>query len=289
MTELKKTILGAIILLLFAPSAGFAASLLVSWNANSESDIAGYKVYCGTQSGVYSAPMDAGNATSFQLTNAQPGSTYYIALTAYNTANVESPYSAEIVAPVPILDSTIPTGTIIINSGSTVTSSPVVNLALSAVDTGGQVVAMKIKNDGEEWSGEGPYATTQSWALTTGDGVKTVYVMYKDAAGNWSNPVSATITLRLDTDGDGLPDAWEAAYGLDPSKPSDAALDSDLDGFSNLEEYYNNTNPVASTDGLPFSNAGKDLAYGPTRVYLDGSTSSDPPTLHLQCSWSVRR
>ena len=53
-----------------------------------------------------------------------------------------------------------------------------------------------------------------------------------------------------DTDGDGMPDAWEATFGLDPDDPSDAALDADADGLSNLQEYLAGTYPVsADSDG----------------------------------------
>ena len=53
-----------------------------------------------------------------------------------------------------------------------------------------------------------------------------------------------------DADGDGMPDAWEATFGLDPDDPSDAALDADADGLSNLQEYLAGTYPVsADSDG----------------------------------------
>ncbi len=54
----------------------------------------------------------------------------------------------------------------------------------------------------------------------------------------------------LDTDNDGLPDAWEDAYALDRLDPADASLDPDQDGFSNLEEHQAGTNPQDPASAL---------------------------------------
>lgn len=43
----------------------------------------------------------------------------------------------------------------------------------------------------------------------------------------------------LDTDRDGLPDAWELGVGLDPHDPTDRNGDRNGDGWTNLEEYVN--------------------------------------------------
>lgn len=47
-----------------------------------------------------------------------------------------------------------------------------------------------------------------------------------------------------DLDDDGMPSWWELQYGLDPNDPTDAALDYDNDGLTNLQEYIHSTNPL---------------------------------------------
>jgi len=46
-----------------------------------------------------------------------------------------------------------------------------------------------------------------------------------------------TSPTSLDTDGDGMPDGWEAKNGLNPTNARDASADSDGDGVTNLGEY----------------------------------------------------
>ena len=49
-----------------------------------------------------------------------------------------------------------------------------------------------------------------------------------------------------DTDHDGMADQWEINYCLDPENPDDGSQDSDGDGFTNLEEFLNGTQPRGS-------------------------------------------
>lgn len=75
-----------------------------------------------------------------------------------------------------------------------------------------------------------------------------------------------------DDDGDGLPDGYEDANGLNPSDASDASQDSDQDGLTNLEEYDIGTDPMAAdTDGDGL-NDGFEIDNG-----LDPRDASDCP------------
>lgn len=73
-----------------------AATVQVTWNPNTEPDLAGYKLYHGTASGQYGEPIDVGNVTGHVMEiTPQHGATYYFALTAYDTSGNESGYSDE--------------------------------------------------------------------------------------------------------------------------------------------------------------------------------------------------
>jgi hypothetical protein len=58
------------------------------------------------------------------------------------------------------------------------------------------------------------------------------------------------VTNDPDTDSDGIPDSVELAAGLNPGIATDAALDLDNDGQSNLEEYRSGTSITDGTSNL---------------------------------------
>ena len=59
-------------------AAGNASSpaVAVTWNASTAANVGGYKVYYGTSSGNYTASVDAGNNTSYQVSGLQQGIPY---------------------------------------------------------------------------------------------------------------------------------------------------------------------------------------------------------------------
>jgi hypothetical protein len=71
-----------------------AAQVVLTWSANTESDLAGYKVYYGTSSRNYGPAINAGNLTSYTLTGLNSG-IYFFAITAYDTSGNESAFSSE--------------------------------------------------------------------------------------------------------------------------------------------------------------------------------------------------
>ena len=74
---------------LTATAAGTGSATL-TWSANTEPDIAGYKIYVGTQSAVYNSPVTLGKVTSYLATSLPGGTTYFFSVTAYDSAGNES-------------------------------------------------------------------------------------------------------------------------------------------------------------------------------------------------------
>jgi fibronectin type 3 domain-containing protein len=79
-------------------NATTAGTAILAWNASTESDLTGYKVYRGTGSGTYGAPLAtlAKTTTNYTVAGLQNGTTYFFVITAYDSSGNESTYSNEV-------------------------------------------------------------------------------------------------------------------------------------------------------------------------------------------------
>jgi len=94
-----------VLIILSMAFAASATDITVVWDANSESDIAGYILFYGTSSSNYSNSIDVGNNTQYTLSDLIDGTTYYFAAKAYDTANNKSDYSEELIYTLPAANS----------------------------------------------------------------------------------------------------------------------------------------------------------------------------------------
>jgi hypothetical protein len=74
-----------------------------------------------------------------------------------------------------------------------------------------------------------------------------------DPNGNTSEFSATRTVTTIDADGDGMPDNWENAHLLNASSSTDANIDSDGDGFTNLQEFRTGTDPQLSTSRFAIS------------------------------------
>src|SRR5512133_3471675 len=91
-----------LICFLAGQTESFAETVALSWDANTESTLAGYKVYYadsptlpfnGTGAVEGASPINAQKLTTASISGLDPNRTHYFAITAYDTAGVESSYS----------------------------------------------------------------------------------------------------------------------------------------------------------------------------------------------------
>ena len=86
------------------------------------------------------------------------------------------------------------------------------------------------------------YGYEEKWVNALDEYVTKGYVTNPSEVGGWPDYKG---TPYQDTDGDGLPDDWETAHGLNPKDPSDATKDLNGDGYTNIEDFLNGLDPRA--------------------------------------------
>jgi hypothetical protein len=119
----KARIFGALVGLVLMLVAAHApaqstASVTLAWNPNTGNNTAGYQLYYGSSSQTYNDVLSVGNHTNATVLGLTPGVTYYFAVSALDTAGLESPLSKEIIFTPPV---------------STNSSAPVISLTSPSI------------------------------------------------------------------------------------------------------------------------------------------------------------
>jgi hypothetical protein len=133
---------------------------------------------------------------------------YYFVLTAIDTRGLESIPTPEV--------SSARLGIIAIHDGAAFAIHPLVTLAVTAVNPATPIAQMQFSHDGVSWSEAEAFAATKQWTLSAGDGVKTVYARFKESIGDWSSPVSASVTLDTQPPSLAIGNPSAAATGAGP-------------------------------------------------------------------------
>src|SRR5262249_10319851 len=73
-----------------------AQNVNLAWDPNAAPNIAGYRVYSGVSSGVYTQQLEVGTSTSVIVSNLVEGATYFFTVTDYDSSALESSRSNEV-------------------------------------------------------------------------------------------------------------------------------------------------------------------------------------------------
>jgi hypothetical protein len=168
----------------------------LAWDATSEPEVSGYKLYYGNGSGQYTQAIDVGNQTTYTL-SLPAGQTCYFAVTAYTSSGKESTFSNEVT-------------TTLAAQATTATATITVTQAKDADGDG--------LSDNEELT----YGTNPYVADTDGDGINDgEEFAFWGTAWNLDADNDGIINLLdPDADNDGFLDGLEIYYNLDPADPS---------------------------------------------------------------------
>jgi hypothetical protein len=175
-----------------------SSSFLSLWAPGAVIDAGGYTMVGTSQASPHVAgavavmrsgfPSESVNQAVARLTQNGPSIT--------DSRNGATKHRLDLVAAIGggVPDTTAPAGTVRINDNAAATNTSSVTLTIGATDTGG-VPSMCVSNTTTCTTFE-PFATKKAWTLSSGDGVKTVRVTVRDAAGNQT---LLSDDIRLDT------------------------------------------------------------------------------------------
>jgi len=177
MLMLASTVIGA---------PAYAGTITIGWDRNTESNIAGYRLAYGTQSGVYSSTIDVGNNTSYQVHSMSDATVYYFVVLAYDTAGHVSAPSQELRATIFGISALVPSGT-----SPSPTGQP---LSWTAVASSGVALEYQFARYSQAtsaWTTVQPYSTSNTLTWTPGSTEEGTYAIMV-----WVRPVGSTLTYQ---------------------------------------------------------------------------------------------
>jgi hypothetical protein len=184
-----------------------------------------------------------------------PGS-HHVVASYSGVTSVEDPSSGSIDLTILEPDTSPPSGSIAIAGGGIYVTSAIVSLLVTASDTPSSVAQVALSNDGVSWTLRS-YDASQSWTLSAGDGMKTVYARWQDGAGNWSSPVSGTIVLdTVAPNATGPTKGFVSGSSLPTGRPTIRFSWSGSDATSGIDRYE----LALSTDAGAYSTLSGTLA-----------------------------
>ena len=247
-------VLAGLALLTVSAFGQTGSSVTLAWNPSTSTQVAGYYLYYGAASGVYTNQLRPGNATQATVSGLKAGVRYYFAVTAYTTIGLESAYSGEI-SYAPSSPPILPAQTNI--PWTDLTALRVINTATNPNIPAHSVTYQLVNRpSGVVIDTNGVITWTPTLAQSPTTNLITTIASTTDSTG--SVTVSATNRFLVFVSG--------PYDGINLGDPTRAQADDDGDGLSNLIEYALGSDPRNQADATTGMTIRSTVASG--RKYL---------------------
>ena len=260
-----------IVLLACLARPAYAVDVTLEWDANTEPDLAGYRIYYDIDSG---PPYDGtgalegtswinvGNVTTYTLHGLADGVAYFFTATAYDSEGLESSYSNEVTlsAAPDLFPPTV--------SGSTPTNDATPTWSWSS--GGGGNGTYRYKLDSSDLSSGATQTTDTSYSpgSALSEGSHTLYVQERDTIGNWSS--SGSFTIVIDSTAPYIRSDTDINHGADT-----ISITYSESGMQNASEEAN----YSFTPSLAFATEGDDITNPSGNTYLLNMAAIPPYTI----------
>lgn len=176
-------------------------SVTLAWNASSSPEIVNYNVYSGGVSQTYTNVLAVGNVTNATVSHLTSGGTYYFAVTAVDSAGLESQPSSQISYTVPgtnaVSTNALPAPTVVLTApvnGATYTAPASVPLVASVTANGNAIGQVQFLNGNTVLGTVSASPYSVSWNNVGGGTYSlTAQVQYNGTNSAASLPVSITV------------------------------------------------------------------------------------------------
>lgn len=193
------TLAACVVLALLVPWSSSADTLTLAWDANPEAEVSGYYVFIGSESGSYSSVIDVGNATSYTITGATPGATYFLTVAAYAPGPVVGTQAPELVASV-----AAPPGG---NPGNTDANPVMVSMALApsrghaapADHTAPTLMLTSPTTSAAAYASTGAFVTLSGWATDDVALESVTWTSDRGGSGDVAGTTTWSVVIPLQT------------------------------------------------------------------------------------------
>ncbi len=140
--------------------------------------------------------------------------------------------------------------TVLANAGATLPRRDAVDTRVVSMVRSGKVAEARATPEDSARAAAVGYA--EKWVKELEEGVTKGFITNPAQVGGYPEYKGRPYK---DSDGDGMPDAWESKHGLDPRSPADGNTDLNGDGYTAIEEFIHGLDPRSPKAAAPGSNA----------------------------------